>query len=119
MNVELVVLHSGPQETVPAYMNACDVLVLTSYWEGSPNVIKEAMACNLPVVSVDVGDVAHILDGCQGCYIAKRNARDVASKLECVLEQNRRTNGRECIRDLEIQTIARKIIRLYRKVTRK
>jgi teichuronic acid biosynthesis glycosyltransferase TuaC len=118
-NVELVVLHSKPQKTVPAYMNACDALVLTSYWEGSPNVIKEAMACNLPVVSVDVGDVAQILDGCQGCYIVKRDATDVAAKLEIVLGENRRTNGRECIQDLEIQTIARKIRRLYHKVVRK
>ena len=118
-NIELVVLHSKPQETVPAYMNACDALVLTSYWEGSPNVIKEAMACNLPVVSVDVGDVAQILEECQGCYIVKRNAKDVASKLEVILDRDQRTNGRECIQDLEIQRIARRIIRLYRNVVRK
>ncbi len=113
-NVELVVIHSMPQDVVPLYMNGCDAMVLTSFWEGSPNVVKEAMACNLPIVSVDVGDVAAVLDGCDGCYIAKRNVRDVADKLEIVLKSSRRTNGRECIEHLEIQRIARKIIGLYK-----
>lgn len=58
IQVELIVASSGPYEQVPLYyMNACDALLLTSSHEGSPNAVKEALACNLPVVSVDVGDV--------------------------------------------------------------
>ena len=118
MDVELVVLHSLSQDMVPVYMNACDALVLTSLWEGSPNVLKEAMACNLPVVSVDVGDARKVINGCDGCYIARRNAEDVAKKLDKVLKRSERTNGRECIRHLEVQNVARRIIRLYRNIMR-
>ena len=117
-NVELVILHSLSQDIVPVYMNACDAMVLTSLWEGSPNVLKEAMACNLPVISVDVGDARKVIYACDGCYIARRNAEDVADKLDEVLKRGERTNGRECIRHLEVQNIARRIIHLYRNVTR-
>ncbi len=118
MDVELILLHSQSQEIVPWYMNACNVMVLTSYWEGSPNVIKESMACNLPIVSVDVGDVRNVIGRCEGCYIAKRDPIDVASKLERILESNKRTTGREKRRDLEKQHVAKKIVNLYKKVSR-
>ena len=117
-NVELVVIHSQSQDIIPAYMNACDAMVLTSYWEGSPNVIKEAMACNLPIVTVDVGDVKKIISGCDGCYVAQRNAEDVAAKLEKTLKRRKRTNGRECIDHLEVQRVAKSIIQLYKNIIR-
>jgi len=69
--VEPIVLFKPgrTREAVPRVMNACDVLVLTSDFEGSPMVVKEAMACNLPIVSVPVGDVAGRLAGLDGCYL--------------------------------------------------
>ncbi len=51
-------------------MKASDVLLLTSYWEGSPNVIKESMACNLPIISVDVGDVKEVISGTFNCFLS-------------------------------------------------
>ena len=48
-------------------MNACDALLFVSMYEGSPNIVKEALACNLPIVSVAVGDVAERLEGVAGC----------------------------------------------------
>ena len=118
-DVELLVLHSKSQKMVPTYINACDVMLLTSFWEGSPNVIKEAMACNLPIVSVDVGDVKEIIDGCESCYIADRNAGDLADKLQKVLIDTKRMNGREYIKTLEIQRVAKRIISLYRRTIKK
>jgi glycosyltransferase involved in cell wall biosynthesis len=112
-NLELLILHSKPHQLVPLFMNACEALVLASYWEGSPNVIKEAMSCNLPIVSVDVGDVKKIIQNCLGCHVVGRNSKEIEGALEQVLQDKKRTNGRGLVNHLEIQTTARKIIRIY------
>jgi glycosyltransferase involved in cell wall biosynthesis len=112
-NVDLVLAYKQPYEKVPLYMNACDVLVLPSEREGSPQVVKEAMACNLPVVSVDVGDVPEVLAGVEGCHVCQRDARDVAKKLALVLEAHQRSDGREKTRRYELDSVARRIVRVY------
>ena len=56
-------------------MNAADALVLASHSEGSPNAIKEAMAVNLPVITVDVGDAVDVIGATEGCYVVPRDAR--------------------------------------------
>ncbi|NQT25578.1 glycosyltransferase [candidate division KSB1 bacterium] len=117
-NVELINLYGKQQSEVPIYMSACDAMVLTSLWEGSPNVIKESMACNLPIVSVDVGDVKNIIQDCQGCYLAERNPYEISEKLMIVLQSGQRTNGRDKIRHLEIQKVAKRIIQIYGSVLR-
>ena len=94
-------------------MNACDVLILTSNGEGSPMVIKEAMACNLPIVSVRVGDVPEVINNTAGCYICAQDSKDIAEKLSLALARGHRTNGREKIAHMEIGAISRRILSLY------
>lgn len=113
LNIELLPLYNVPHHQVPLYMNACDVLLLTSMHEASPCVIKEAMACNLPIVSVNVGDVAERIDGVEGCYLCDRTPQDVAAKLCKVLENGRRIDGREEMQNLSLQGVARKVIAVY------
>jgi len=110
---ELIVVSKQPHSVVPVYMSACDVLVLASAYEGSPMVIKEAMACNLPIVSTDVGDVAEVIEGVAGCYLVEPNAEDIADKLLRVLADRRRTAGREKMARLSSQAIARRVIDVY------
>jgi len=111
--VELVVAEAEPHERMPLFMNACDVLVLASEAEGSPMVIKEAMACNLPIVSVDVGDVAEIISGTAGCYLARREPADLAAQIGNALDFGRRTAGREAIMPLSLDAIAARLERVY------
>lgn len=113
---KLVVPFGVSQEEVVRYMNMCDVLLLTSIREGSPNVIKEAMACNLPIVATDVGDVREVIGDTEGCYIASFSAHDLAAKIRLALEYGKRTNGRQRIRHLDINNIARTIISIYREI---
>jgi teichuronic acid biosynthesis glycosyltransferase TuaC len=113
VDAELVVVYQQVYDRVPFYMNACDVLVLASEREGSPQVVKEAMACNLPVVSVDVGDVADVLAGVRGCHLSPRDPARIAEKLALVLERCERTDGREKTRRYESSSIARRIIEVY------
>ena len=103
---------------VAELMNAADVCLMTSHSEGSPQFIKEAMACNCPIVSVDVGDVKEVIDGVEGCYIVERNAEDIAEKLKLVFEKNKRTNGREKLikMGLDSESVAQKIITIYNEV---
>lgn len=115
-DVELVLVSKKPLHEVPKYMSACDVLVLVSDGEGSPQVVKESMACNLPIVSVPEGDVPEVIGGTDGCYLCTQDPQDVAEKLELALQLGRRTDGREQISYLEIGHISRKIISLYEDV---
>lgn len=106
---------------VAELMNAADVCLMTSHSEGSPQFIKEAMACGCPIVSVDVGDVAEILEGVEGCRIADKNAMDVALKIEQVLIENRRTNGYEKIKNsgYEAAVVTERIKNVYQNISLK
>jgi len=98
------------------FYNACDVLLLTSVREGSPQVIKEAMACNCPIVSTDVGDVKDVIGNTEGCYITSYDPEDVAEKIKKAIAFGKRTRGRNNIQHLESSVIADKIIEVYKKV---
>lgn len=116
---KLRVIQGVPHEALNRYYNAADVCLLTSFHEGSPNVIKEAMACNCPIVSTDVGDIREILGNTKGCYITSFYPEDIAFNIESALAFNQRTRGREEIKHLEINAIAERIIKVYNEVLQK
>lgn len=140
--VELVTLENIPHDKINYYLNAANVLLMTSNYEGSPNIIKEAMACNCPIVSTDVGDVGWVVGKTEGCLlISEKSLEGMASqneqretndnerisetseKLKEALEfseQVGRTNGRERIIELGLdsETVAKKIISIYKKIVR-
>ncbi len=111
--VQIISIHGQPRERIARYMNACDVLVLTSLYEGSPVAVREAMACNLPIISVDVGDVADIIAETTGCYIVERNAKELAEKMQKVFTASRRTNGVDKINTFDAIWSAKKVIQIY------
>lgn len=119
-DIELKTIHNVPNELVPQYLNASDVVLLTSKWEGSPNVIKEAMACNCPIVATDVGDIKWVIGETEGCYITTFGPKDVAEKIQMALDFNKRTQGRNRIIELGLDsdTIAKRIIGIYNEVIR-
>lgn len=111
--LELLMARGLPQEKIPFYMNAADVLVMASMTEGSPNALKEAMATNLPVITVDVGDAAELIGPTAGCFIVRREAAVMAEKIVEVCRCGGRTNGREWIRKLSMEAVARQIVEVY------
>jgi teichuronic acid biosynthesis glycosyltransferase TuaC len=103
-------------EDMPIVLNAANLVLLTSDTEGSPNVVKEALACNTPVVSVDAGDVAQRIGPVAGCYLAARDPRDLADKMALALDGPARVAGRAQVRDVDEALIARRILDVYRQV---
>jgi len=119
-DVELKVIYPVPHKDIPLYLNAADLLLSTSLWEGSPNIIKEAMACNCPIVSTDVGDVKWLLDGVEGCFITTNDPNDIANKIRKALDIKGKTKGREKLISLGLDSknIAKKIVSVYEEVMR-
>jgi len=101
-----------------------DILLLTSLWEGSPNVVKEAMACNCSVVATNVGDISWLFGNESGHFLTTFEPVDVAAKIKQALEfsENQgRTNGRKRILELELdsESIARRLAEVYEEVNNK
>ena len=111
-DVTLHTMSGVDHETVPYYVNAADCVLLTSDHEGSPNTVKEAMACNVPVVSTDVGDVRVRLDGVAPGGVGTDEAGLVAH-LRDVLSSDDRSNGREAVREVSWDRIGERLVEIY------
>ena len=113
--VEIAVLHKVKAHDVANYMNACDAMIMTSLWEGSPNVVKEAMACNLPVASVPVGDVDFLFDGAAGYSVVGRVADELAVALDDALRNQEPVEGRTALmaKGLDSESVAHKLADIY------
>lgn len=120
-NIILVPVYDKTPQEVCMYMNAADCLLLTSVSEGSPNVIKEAMACNCPIVTTNVGDVTERLENLEGCYVVPDNelkserVRELGEAIAKALTFGKRTEGRNRLLhdQLEISQIAKRIMEVY------
>jgi glycosyltransferase involved in cell wall biosynthesis len=99
---------------MPLYYAAADALLLTSESEGSPNSVKEALACELPVVSVEVGDVRERIEGAPSCAVVARDPDAIARAVERALDNPRPGGLRAHVQELSIDVIARRIIEVYR-----
>ena len=86
---------------------------MTSRHEGSPNVVKEAMACNLPIISTDVGDVREVTADTAGCAVCPSDAETLAAVLTVTLAEGLRTDGRERVRHLELSIVAQRLVQIY------
>lgn len=117
--MELMELKSYSREQVNLLMCAADAFLLTSFSEGSPQVIKEAMACGCPIVSVDVGDVKERIEGLEGCFVSTmHNAQELAILLQKALSFEGRTKGREklMVDGLDNNVVAQQLVGIYKKV---
>lgn len=114
--IEIHHLINESHNNIVKLMNASDIVILSSLFEGSPNVIKEAMACNKPIVSTNVGDVSSIMANTIGCFVTDNTINEFSSKIEYTLENHSVTNGRDQISYLKEGKIAEKIIGIYKNI---
>jgi glycosyltransferase involved in cell wall biosynthesis len=114
--IRLEVAYGVSPDRMPLLMNAADCLLLTSSIEGSPNVVKEALMCNLPVVATAAGDVAELLEGVEPSYVCEASDVALAGALVRCLRRGERSNGRERSARLDGNVVARSLIELYLEV---
>jgi glycosyltransferase involved in cell wall biosynthesis len=115
---EIHFVSAVPSAEMPLWLNASDVLLLTSVHEGSPTVVKEALACDLPVVSVDVGDVAERIENMENCHLAAAEPEALAAKLRLVWQRGKRLNCGSRIENFSILSVAQKLKQIYEEITR-
>ncbi|MFH0896407.1 MAG: glycosyltransferase [Bacteroidota bacterium] len=104
------------ESQLPYVINASDCLLVCSDSEGSPTIVKEAMSCNLPVISNDVGDVKERLQGTSSHSIVPQNSDKLAESIVNIIVQNERSNGREKIiaDGISEKQVTEKIIHVYK-----
>lgn len=112
-DARLEVVSGVPHEEMPYVLNASDALLVTSRRESGPLVLKEAAACNVPVVSRNVGFAAEVLAGVRNAALAD-GERDLATRLEGILDDGGRSDGREAVRDLDRRELGERIVGVYR-----
>lgn len=112
--IEALVMHERPPEELAAAMRAADGMALTSFWEGSPNAIKEAMASNLPLVAVDVGDVRWLVGKAEGCFVTSLEQEGFTRGLRDLHAfGGRPSTGRAEIEHLRLEKVADRVVGLY------
>jgi glycosyltransferase involved in cell wall biosynthesis len=116
--VELVSVVGEPLERMPLWMSATDLLLITSHYEGGPMIHREAMACNLPVVSVDVGDIALHLNGVTPSRVVDDSPAALANAMRPIIETRIRSNGRPKAEKTSAVSTAEAIREIYRRLCR-
>ena len=117
-DVSLIAPYPVPHDSVVKYLNSVNVIVVPSFMEGSPNVVKEAMACNCPIVATDVGDVKWLFGNVPGHFLTRFDPADAADKIRKALafsENVGRTKGRERVLALGLssETVAGRVVSVY------
>lgn len=116
-HAELKIVDNIAHHELINYYNGADVLLLTSFHEGSNNSVKEAIACNLPVVSVNCGDITDRLKGIiPSAIVPAYDALLLAAEMTSILSRPKRSNGQDMIKHISEPYIAAKIIAVYREV---
>jgi len=120
-DVNLLELKGYSRREVALLMNAVDACLMTSHTEGSPQFVKEALACNCPVVSVDVGDVKEVIENVNGCYIAERNAKAISEALSKAINSDVEIEGKKVIEEkgLEQKQVVEKLSKVYFRIFKK
>lgn len=120
-DARLVEMRGFSRDQVNLAMNAANCLLVTSHREGGPLVVKEAMACGIPIVAVRVGDVKEVIDGIDGCFIVSYKIKDITACLKQAISLVDKTKGRQRIMEigLSLEQIAHRIITIYELVNNK
>ena len=117
-NIILLEMKGYSREEVHLLMNAVDILIVTSLSETGPLVVKEALACNCPIISTDVGDVKELAKGTKNCYIVEYDAKHIEQRIRDILSSNKRSDGRAAVKHFGLEKIATDVYEVYKRVVK-
>ena len=113
--VNLIELKGFSRKEVNLLLCGCDLFLMPTKSEGSPQVVKEALACNCPIVATGVADIPELLSYVSQCYTTGFDASEIAGRIDSVLSSGQRSNGREKVirMNLDNPQVARQIKAIY------
>lgn len=117
--VELHEMANVAHADVPVWLNAGDALLNTALFEGSPNAVKEALACNTAVIGIDVGDIRERVTGVEGCHVVEADPAAIGCAIMAVCSAGRRIDGQAAIEDLSVERVAERVIDVYERAIAK
>lgn len=119
--VNLIEMRGYDREQVNKLLCGCDLFLLPTKSEGSPQVIKEALACNCPIVATAVADIPDLLSGVENCFATSFDAGEIAMRIDLVLRSGKKSNGRKKViqMGLDNMLVAERILRIYIRVLSK
>ena len=117
-NIILLEMKGYSREEVHLLMNAVDILIVTSHSETGPVVVKEALACNCPIISTDVGDVKELAKGTKNCYIVGYDAKHIEQRIRDILSSNKKSDGRAAVKHFGLEKIATDVYEVYKRVVK-
>ena len=117
-DVNLIELKGYSRKEVNLLLCGCDLFFIPTKSEGSPQVVKEALACNCPIVATGVADIPVLLSGVSQCYTTGFNPSEIAERIDCVLKCGERSNGREKVISMNLDNplVALRIKAIYEEV---
>lgn len=119
--VNLIEMKGFTREEVRLLLYGCDLFLLPTKSEGSPQVVKEALACNCPIVATGVADIPFLLSGVHNAYATRFDASEIASRIDIIIKNGERSDGRKRIDELELDNpqVAARLIKIYKRILQK
>lgn len=119
-NIEELVMVGVARNDVPTWMNACDLHLLSSDEEGSPNSVKECLFCGVPVVATNVGNVEDLLENMPACYVSKEFIPESLAKVanQALVSNVTKEEIRNAVmqKGLDIGSVAKSLYQLYSQI---
>jgi glycosyltransferase involved in cell wall biosynthesis len=111
-------LGQVPNNRIPSMMNAADMFIITSIYEGTPTTVLEALASGIPVISTDAGGIKDIINGKNGIVINERNYKKISKYIDIYLKKSFKKECISSVKPYTMDKIVNRYTTIYKKVVK-
>ena len=87
--VSVEFMKNIPNEKLPEELNKSEIFILTSFYEGCPKSLLEAMSCGLPCIGTNVEGIKEIIRHRENGYLCNTDADSIRKAITGVLQDER------------------------------